>query len=1123
MAETSEDFIASLGLETDPDKVEKSAIVPSGELYKISQELENQTKLEAAPVSFSEGFGIGAEEEWISSIAKRNYERFTTDASAPITEFTPEITSFLTEDLDDPDAYREVLEMASEEGLEKATVLRDSYLQTQANINRASEAGFFGTSGYIAATFLDPSEWAAIGATTAAVSAASGVFAPITGTATAVAGAGKQAYKAFKVGTVARRTALLGGLEAAAFEAYRAKEKYDVDGGDVAIAAGAGIILGGTLGGASAVFSRNAKLSQITKKKINNQPVSEYEEAFYNQFRSPEAEMKALDKNVKNLEKTLQNTAERIGLPSDAKSIADMSPEELEALPKLGGANFFGLRNAMFTSARLGNSDMDVARQAGRKLTMTSTNYEKTIDGEEVVSNMSASEVQEVLQLKYRATYASVHRDNFKSWSKRTGGDVTSFDVLVSRARRGIIDDADPEVKAVSDLVGRQQLEMFDLGIDANAAGFVPQAKVKDNYLARIFSNVKITALRQRLGANSDVAIARLIRKAIVEGQPEIQENVKTYLTSKFKKKKVTDEEVENYITKVSEGYAKGIMSPNFAGKGNNSEITLEELRKIFKDNVDEFANLTEDDLDDIIGLISGSVKPKGHKRTQPRLVLNERTTLDVEDADGNIQTINFHDLLEEDMDILHNSYIFQTGGAIGLARNGIDTNDVNSSLNSILKAFDEEALAKKKTKEEVASERQAIEYAYNTITGGLKKDSQISNTTSDRLILLRAFSFAASMGMSGVSALMELSTVLASTSLPVLIKSVPQFAQILTKASRGQLPENVLQEYMDILGYGNEVALGKFTNNTRLEDISSLDNELSRKNSTPRKLIGKAQSEVAFWSGLTGVTQSLRRANAITFSNTFANAIKKGKLPFHNAHLAQLGLSKEMAVEIMKDMKANSTIKSGRVTKLDIQKWRPETREAFTNAMSKEVRQNVQEVNVGSTNQLLRNEYAKTLFQFLQFPMASLEQQFNRLLSRGKRGDVGVGKIIMAGMLQGTLLYMVRVQLNALGREDADEYIKENMTPERIAAGAISQLGATSFFGLVYDQTVGNYTGNIKMITPPAVGLAQSAVTGAKIVGEGLEGTEAQWRQAMRVLPFQSLYIFNQALNALAADLAKK
>ena len=1105
MAETKKDFLADLGFETDRDKVQQSMIVPAGEFYKLTQQQEEPD----VSGGFIAGAGLAYEEEWISSLATRNFDRLTTSGTAPVTEFTPEIVDFLTKDLEDPRAYTEVLEEANRHGMERATMMRDSYLQTQSNIKEVGNLGFSGTTGYVLGSMFDVGELAAIGGTVAAVSAVSAPIAPITGTATAVVGAAKQARKGYNISKAFWRGAGLTAAETAAFEQYRNYVKYDVEANDVWIAMGAGAVLGGTLTAGATALSKRARLAKITKKKINGEELTPEEIAFDNAFSEQSVIEKHVDDFIKNAE--AENEAQ---VP-----LAKAGEAPIPELPKMSGANILGLRNIMFAGVRTGNSDVEQIRRGSRALAMNSTGYKPRADGSRVTNTESASEVQERMSQVADGEYVTAYDKAETAWVKRTGGTRSDFNVLISRRARNIITDADPEVESVVDVVRRQEDELFTEAVNRNAAGFTEEARIKDgSYLPRIFNEEKIRVLRQRLGKDAEVHIAALIERAMYDAQPNLLENVKASL---FKDKTITDAEAEAYVTKIARGYTKGISQPRIGSRVDNSEFTLEDLRDIIKENVDDLSNVSDIDLDNIISVIAGNSKVKGHKRTRPRLQLNEAASVRVANATGEIEEIHFHELLEEDIEVLHKSYIFQTTGAIGLARNGINTNDLGSTFEAYKKSVLDEIRDKNLDPKKHEAEINSLEFMYDHITGRLAQREGVSTNQREFAITARAASFMASMGMAGFSAAMELSNVIFSTSIPVLLKSMPAYKNLLTKASTTQMPENVLQEFMDAFGWGSEVATGAFKNNTRFQDINSLQ-EITGSTTTSQRLAQKGQAFVAKWSGLQGVTQTLRRMNMINFSNAWARSVRTGKMPYHASHMEQLGIDNDMAVSILRNMKKHSTIKSDRITKLNISEWDADARDAFKAAGSKETRQNVQEMNIGSTNSFIRGEWNKLWFQFLSFPTSALEQQFNRLYTRGIRGDVGVAKIMLASVMQGTLMYTTRVHLNSLGRDDPEKYIKENMQYDKLIAGALSQIGALSFFGLVYDNTVGSRTGNVTMISPPILSIINSLKEAGEFALTG-EASEAEIRKALRALPLQSLWVVNQALNGMAAQIAKQ
>jgi hypothetical protein len=86
-------------------------------------------------------------------------------------------------------------------------------------------------------------------------------------------------------------------------------------------------------------------------------------------------------------------------------------------------------------------------------------------------------------------------------------------------------------------------------------------------------------------------------------------------------------------------------------------------------------------------------------------------------------------------------------------------------------------------------------------------------------------------------------------------------------------------------------------------------------------------------------------------------------------------------------------------------------------------------------------------------------------------------------------------------------------------AQGALSQIGAASMFGYLYQLSTGAMDGNTYAMTPPAVSIAQSGLQALTAYNNG-EITEAEYRRILRLAPAQSLYGIRQGINYLANEL---
>lgn len=1105
------------GLNIAPADVEALPLVTN---MDESVFLKQQLLADSQKSKFFTSLGSAIQEEWVLPTVINNIDRITAPSGEPIDKFTPELVRDLTEGLEDSRAVREVLEDAQVNGYSSAKLAQQSFLRTQNNLKQINQDGWSGVTATALAVMFDPVEWAAIFGTSATVGA---LGTPVAGVGAFLVGAGKQGRNAYRTAKVAA----LGGAELAAFESIRAKYRYDIEAHDVMIAAGIGAGLSGGLDAATTAFIRAGHRSRIAAKVARGEELTPNERLFHDQYNVDALATKLIDRELQGTE--LIDAVDGIPTIASRKAATEATAEEVAAIPKIAGFNMFGLRNIISSGARAANSELGRIRYAARLLSQNSAGYK---GGKLETNNQSASEVAERLQLKYRSRMSEILPNAQALWKKRTNLSVAEFNAALSRYVRGIDTDVAPEVKKAGEAVKRLQREIAEEAVAEDVVGFsVDMLNANKNYMTRLFNDDQIAAIRVRLGDDADDQIAMLVEKAIREGQPNIEENVKNWLIKRSNgRRKGTPKQVADYIKRISMAYTKSITDPKLGkmGHAGANEMNLQDLADILR-----AGGFGEDEIDDLTEVLTRTNIPKAHKRARNRMVLNEGARMPLRNADGSIEEYSFNDLLEQDAEQLFNSYVFQLSGAIGLARNGINTNAANSSWESLVKQINDDIRAAPALdKEKLKGELDALEFIYDGITGRLPQREDISNRTRDLNVGFRAYSFAVNMGMSGMSALMELTNVLFESSFKTILKSAPEYNNLLTKMSKGKLDENdpLMVELIDAFGLGEEVALGKWNNVTRydMDDVGvtiSPERAWADKKGFGARAMQAGQSlqkTVAYWSGLTSVTQVLRRMSMHHYVNEWALKSADGKLPFSVTKRQQLGLSEDMARNIQTIMRSKIVEKrpNGTIKRLNLKQWPKQVRDAFEASGFKDARQNVQEANIGSTNAFMRSEFGRTFFQFLSFTMASMEQQGQRLGVRLARGDMTAAKILTSAAMMGGLMYAARVQLNAQGRSDADEYIRDNLSPSRWASGALSQIGAASLFSYLLQVTTGAMNGNTYAITPPAFSIAQSMMQSGKNVWEG-DLTETEYRTLLRILPLQSLYGARQILNGVANEFA--
>jgi len=1035
------------------------------------------------------------------------------------TALTEEDVSMLTEGIENERGIKRVLDAATEKGIPYATAIANEVRNTDRVNKKLSEAGLKGASAMIFADVFAPDDAALMLTTAAATSAVAPIAAPVTAF-------GAKAFKTFSRFKNNKKylasAAGIGAAEVGGLELLRSQVKYDITGGDIMLAGalGAGFNAGFTKLGQ--VMTKRANIQEALRDQADGKTLTDFQQKLLqdndDEILAQQFRKMALDgDDFKTGQEVLDKDASA-GI--SRKDFTEMTEEELAAVPKQRGKGA-KLRGVLSSFVRAKDSDDGVVRWLADGLGLNSTgNRVDPATGKTIPVNFGALEQRDTLVMSYRAKVSVPITRLREDYINRRNVKREDFNVLVSRQIRTPDPNADRAIVEAADIYKREMKNLAEEAIGADAAGFTTGIISRiDNYAPRIFNRGSIARLRETvLKDNPDGTLndawGELAETAIRRGQPDLERNIMRML--KENDKPATIKDVRAFIKRMSYGYIKNVIDPKTGVSGmklRNGDFDVDDFRAMMK--VDGF---DDKEVDIILDALTAHAKVKGHKRTKPRMILDEGTKVTVVGADGKPFELKFTDILEENMENLYDSYVFQLAGATALARNGINTNRVGSSFDTILGKVKNQADAS------VQKEIQALEFMYDSVTGQLAYKSGLSEDTLALTRRVREVSFFTNMGMSGMSALMETSNVLFEYSFSTLLKTVPQFASLVRKAQNGQLESKVLREMMAITGVGSDGMVSKVTTmRSRLEGDVASGLEIAGEVTKIDEVLGKGRIFMSIASGLQGVTDILRRGTTLNYAQEWADSVRKGTAPFSAIKREQLGISDAVATDIGKMIKRHATYnKDGALDALNIDKWElDEARNVFAMSARREATQLVQEMNNGSVNGLLRSEIGKTFFQFLSFPMASMEQQAMRMGVRFANGDAQqVSRIMMFSALMGTLMYITRTNLNAVGRSDREEYLERNLSGDRLIQGALSQIGAASLFGYIYQLTTGAMDGNTNALTPAGVSLGVGAIKGVgdlwDAIGEG-ELSENELRSLLRVLPFSSLYGARQILNGLA------
>ena len=548
------------------------------------------------------------------------------------------------------------------------------------------------------------------------------------------------------------------------------------------------------------------------------------------------------------------------------------------------------------------------------------------------------------------------------------------------------------------------------------------------------------------------------------------------------------------FIQKVS-----GLDTGIYATKLDDILEDTDALRKFLKEE-----GVSDADID---AGMSVKMTKNGESGRVPDTNMRKRLDMDYEtkfSADGLNMSVS--ELLNNNMSDVVQNYAFKSGRHIGFARNGIDGAGMDTfegAIKKIEKWGADNGQDPLKTAQEVKHIRSLLD--------GLKGSELISDTAlginkgkTKALQFGRNLTYLAYSGYFGMMSLIEAVNIVAYGGFKVMFKVVPQYKDWLRAARNGEVSNNDMQNIIDASGLGTHGLTGSAS--TRIDEIGGMVEHMDPWAQKARQIQGVI-------SGLTPLTDFLQRLDAAVMRQKWMD----GDIP--KAMRQDTGITDAMYDRIQAQIK-----KHGDGTRvMNFAKWDDlEAQDAFTNHVSIEVRNNIQETDIGATNSVLRGQVGSTVGQFLSFVVASQEQQFARMNRRAVNGmGVEAAYVVMGQMLMASLITTARTHISASGRSDEREYLKEHLAPDAIIESTIGYTGAFGVLGMALQipDKLARGAGS-GFVANPLVGYIDGiSNTLTSLVDDG-KLSEADIRTFTHLFPMLNQAYTKAGLNAIAAEL---
>jgi len=640
--------------------------------------------------------------------------------------------------------------------------------------------------------------------------------------------------------------------------------------------------------------------------------------------------------------------------------------------------------------------------------------------------------------------------------SKYVIQDRLEFSNLVSRAVRGEIIDV-PGV-AEGALATRKVLKKILDDLKKEGVEGAAEVLNNPNYFPRKWSIGRMQEMQDKVNY---VPFINFLKNSLVRGSQNLSD--------------VDGLKIAKHIWKV--------VNTNKFGDGFSIDRLLyttdaDELRTLITDSADL-------DADEIEDLVQALLKPGRDKATAvPRLRRRASFDENYEETIDGIK-IKFTDLLDNNTEGLMGSYIEQMSGQIALARIGIKSRqDYTKILNKVKESYEIPEIAKKYStgvgKKRKAFELETLDTIYKNIIG-IPTEKNIQGGTSTVLRNLRKYNYVNVFNQVGFSQIPEMGNVVNAGGIRAMVKYMPEFKKIMSRAKDGKLKNEFLDEIETLVsGTGSNRLVDSTINRT--DDFAGVTTKVGK----IEKTLDVAARVTSDFSGFHAVDMASRRLAAITSFDKLA-MYATGKLKLDKAALKRyrnIGFSDSELQGVFESIKKNATFIEGGLTgrkirRFNIDKWEDQDlANKMSLYMSRHIRRVVQENNYGEMLAIGTDSgLGKTVLQFRNFVITAYSKQ---LLHGLHMRDFTVFASAMTSTFIAGLVYVAQTHIQAIGKspEEKQDFLDKRLSYLSVGKAAFQRSTYSTLLPTFID-TIKDPFGSEPLFNYRSSGLEINLVTG--------------------------------------------
>jgi GNAT superfamily N-acetyltransferase len=511
------------------------------------------------------------------------------------------------------------------------------------------------------------------------------------------------------------------------------------------------------------------------------------------------------------------------------------------------------------------------------------------------------------------------------------------------------------------------------------------------------------------------------------------------------------------------------------------------------------------------------------------RLALNENHAEHMKD--GSVFRIS--DLFENDSRLLAGRYMNSMGGHLALAEVGIKSRaQFMAKMREAEQFHTENAMTSGSGKYNRV--KQMMQDVYDNITG--RPMSTQSFNRADRVLgAMRAWTRSVMLGQLGIPAALEMKNAIGLTSMRAFMLHVPTFSKIIRSLQAGHAAPGGLEAAIHHLtGHGLE-HVSAYARQHEITDYS-----YDRGLTGFENFSGKLSHAVDHLSGNSAATSATRMMSArmvIQKHIDFAVGHKEMTAK-QRERMTHNGVGTDDQPDVHAALKKYTTMDGNKVDNVDYEKWSreaPETYSKFQLLLSREVRDAIQDHDLGETIPFMHTTVGKIFSELKTFVLVGHAKQF---LKGIHYRDSTTAVQWMYSFVGAALEYSLQNSINY--SHDPDK-LAQRLSPSAIALGAVSRMAVLGILPQVMDTAYQPLSGGQSLfangtantdnrnifLTPSMIEGARLATLG-QVVGSTINPfstntiTEKEMRDALGAVPGGNLYIMRNVNDMIGSHFPK-